>query len=176
VNKEQTLTSAQQALAAELERTGDAGKAVFAYYAEQDRLAEQAVAASSPPAAAENEASPAAEARAALAAERERAELADGARLLIAQRPEVYGVSAEMVAELDTGEVLRLTGIEEKPPADPLAADEHANAQAVYASSVELLNRRWWTLTDAERRSQVDALGLDWQDCVEAKERELERF
>jgi hypothetical protein len=41
---------------------------------------------------------------------------------------------------------------------------------------VEVLNRRWWTLTDAERRAQVDALGLDWQDCVDAKQRELERF
>jgi hypothetical protein len=168
------LTPAQQALQAELERSGDGAKAVFAYYAEQDRLAEPAQAPSAP-AEAVDETPPAAAAKAALAAERERAELVAGARALIARSPETYGIDAEMAGELDPSELLRLTGIEPRATAE-FVDDEYTNAAAVRTHSVEVLNRRWWTLTDAERRAQVDALGLDWQDCVDAKQRELERF
>jgi hypothetical protein len=172
MNEEVMLTPAQQALQAEWERSGDTGAAVVAYYAELDRAA----AAQSVATETSSEPSPAAAAREALAADRERAELAEGARLLVAGDPERYGVSVEMAAELDTSELLRVTGIEPKPDPDPLADDEDANAKAAHAGSVERLSRTWWTLTDAERRAEADALALDFESLTEQKQRQLERF
>jgi hypothetical protein len=177
MHEEETYTPAQEALLAELEASGNGSQAVFAYYAQVDREAEHEAAQPSASAAQEapDESTAAGAALAALAAERERAELVAGARALIAQSPEAYGITAEMADALEPSELLQLTGIEPAPAAE--AADEpRANANAVREHSIELLDKRWWTLTDSERRAQVDALGLDWDECVEAKQRELERW
>jgi hypothetical protein len=178
MHEEETYTPAQEALLAELEASGNGSQAVFAYYAQVDREAEHEAAQPSASAAQEapDESTAAGAALAALAAERERAELVAGARALIAQSPEAYAVTAEMADALEPSELLQLTGIEPAPAAESRTDDRPANAEAAHKHSVEMLDRRWWTLTDGERRAQVDALGLDWEVCVEAKQRELERW
>jgi hypothetical protein len=99
-----------------------------------------------------------------------------GARALIAANPETYGVTAEIAESLDEPTLLHLAGVETREVIDAQATDQKTNVEAAHAHSVSMLERRWWALSDAERRSQVDALGLDWETCVESKRRELERF
>jgi hypothetical protein len=178
MHEEETYTPAQEALLAELEATGDGRQAVLAYYAQKDKEADSKAGRASETAAqaTPDESTAAGAALAALAAERERAELVAGARALIAQSPGTYGITAEMAVALEPTELLQLTGIEPALTAAPAQDDSWANAEAAHKQSVEMLDRRWWTLTDAERRAQVDALGLDWEVCLEAKQRELERW